>query len=126
MIVGLVGSLCNDQCMSIATNERPELEFDLADRMRKALRIADLGVSDMADYLGVSRNAVSTWINGRITPKRQTLLLWAMRTGVPAEWLLNAPTPPTGKDEGVEEDECTPSDLNREPTDYRPVLRLAA
>ena len=62
-------------------------EWDLADRMRKALRESGTGVSDMADYLDVSRTAVSNWINGRIVPGRQTLMLWAIRTGVPLEWL---------------------------------------
>jgi transcriptional regulator with XRE-family HTH domain len=55
--------------------------------MRKALREADIGVQEMADYLGVARNTVSTWINGRIPPSKQTLRLWAMRTGVSYEWL---------------------------------------
>jgi transcriptional regulator with XRE-family HTH domain len=41
----------------------------------------------MADYLGVARNTVSTWINGRIAPSKQTLRLWALRTGVDYEWL---------------------------------------
>lgn len=62
-------------------------EWDTADRMRKALRVADIGVQEIADYLGVSRNTVSTWINGRITPSLQTLRLWALRCGVDFEWL---------------------------------------
>ncbi len=62
-------------------------EWDTADRMRKALRVADIGVQEIADYLGVSRNTVSTWINGRITPSTQTLRLWALRCGVDFEWL---------------------------------------
>jgi transcriptional regulator with XRE-family HTH domain len=41
----------------------------------------------MADYLGVARNTVSTWINGRIAPSKQTLRLWALRSGVPFDWL---------------------------------------
>jgi transcriptional regulator with XRE-family HTH domain len=61
--------------------------WDLADRMRKSLRHADTGVQEMADYLGVARNTVSTWINGRIEPSTQTLRLWALRTGVSYEWL---------------------------------------
>jgi transcriptional regulator with XRE-family HTH domain len=61
--------------------------WDLADRMRKSLRHADIGVQEMADYLGVARNTVSTWINGRIEPSTQTLRLWAMRTGVSYKWL---------------------------------------
>ncbi|MDP9394381.1 MAG: helix-turn-helix domain-containing protein [Actinomycetota bacterium] len=62
-------------------------EWDLADRMRKSLREADVGVQEMADYLGVGRSTISTWINGRITPSTQTMRLWAMRCGVPYEWL---------------------------------------
>lgn len=61
--------------------------WDLADRMRKALRHSGTGVQEMADYLGVARNTVSTWINGRIAPSVQTLRLWALKTGVPFEWL---------------------------------------
>jgi transcriptional regulator with XRE-family HTH domain len=67
--------------------------WDTADRMRKALRHADMGVQEMADYLGVARNTVSTWVNGRIRPSKQTLRLWALRCGVPLEWLTGAPKP---------------------------------
>jgi len=55
--------------------------------MTKALKVSRVGVSEMADYLGVSRTSVSNWINGRVTPSVQTLRLWAMRTGVQFEWL---------------------------------------
>lgn len=77
------------------------LAWDIADRMRKALRVRNIGVQDMAEYLGVSRNTVSTWINGRITPSQQTMRLWAIRTGVPYEWLRdgeqqNSPGPDGG------------------------------
>ncbi|WP_432794425.1 helix-turn-helix domain-containing protein [Rhodococcus ruber] len=52
----------------------------------------------MAEYLGVARNTVSTWINGRIEPSTQTLRLWALRTGVPFIWLQTgtAPSPDGG------------------------------
>jgi transcriptional regulator with XRE-family HTH domain len=72
--------------MSETTERIPE--WDTADRMRKALRDADLEVGEMADYLGVSRSSVSNWINGRIRPSKQTLRLWAMRCGVPLDWLI--------------------------------------
>ena len=62
-------------------------QWDVADRLRKALRHAGIGVTEMADYLDVSRTSVSNWINGRIEPSVQTLRLWALRTGVPYEWL---------------------------------------
>ena len=63
--------------------------WDIADRMRKSLRESDLGVYDMAEYLGVDRSTVSTWINGRIEPSRQSMRLWALRTGVPLTWLCH-------------------------------------
>lgn len=62
-------------------------EWDLADRMRKALRVSGTDVQEIADYLGVARNTVSTWINGRNRPSPATVRLWAMRCGVPYEWL---------------------------------------
>jgi len=62
-------------------------EFDEADRLRKALREAEVSVNDMADYLGVSRNTVSRWINGAVPAKAHVMRLWALRTGVPYEWL---------------------------------------
>jgi transcriptional regulator with XRE-family HTH domain len=62
-------------------------EFDLADRLRKALRVSGVGVQGMADYLEVERGTVSTWINGRVAPSAQTVRLFAMRTGVSYDWL---------------------------------------
>lgn len=82
---------CNTHCMSQQPAHVPE--WDLADRMRKGLRESDVGVSEIAEYLGVARNTVSSWINGRIRPSRQTLRLWALRTGVPLEWLEAGHTP---------------------------------
>ena len=73
--------------MSEQTITAHDLEPDLADRMRKALRVSGVGAGEIAEYLGVARNTVSTWINGRIVPNTQTLRLWALRTGVPFSWL---------------------------------------
>src|SRR5260221_8879559 len=65
--------------------------WDVTDRMRKALRTADLGALEMADYLGVSRTSVSSWINGRIRPSTAILRLWAIRCGVDFDWLRSGP-----------------------------------
>jgi transcriptional regulator with XRE-family HTH domain len=73
--------------MSETTTERIP-QWDTADRMRKSLRAAGIEVQEMADYLGVSRSSASNWINGRIQPSKQTMRLWAMRTGVPLAWLM--------------------------------------
>jgi transcriptional regulator with XRE-family HTH domain len=62
-------------------------EFDQADRMRKALREAGIGVQEMADYLEVSRTTVSNWINGRHPPSKPALKLWAIKCDVDHEWL---------------------------------------
>lgn len=97
------------------------LDFDVADRMRKSLRVSEVSVQEMADYLGVQRNSVGRWINGHTNPSRQTLRLWALRTGVPFEWLetgRDAERPrPDGPDGG---EECAIRDSNPEPADYEP------
>ncbi|MET0725940.1 MAG: helix-turn-helix transcriptional regulator [Leifsonia sp.] len=75
-------------------------EFDLADRMRRALRVSGVSVHEMADYLEVTRGTVSTWINGRVSPSAQTLMLFAMRTGMPYAWLKTGTAP--SEDEAVD------------------------
>jgi transcriptional regulator with XRE-family HTH domain len=62
-------------------------QWDVADRLRKSLRYAGIGTTEMAAYLGVSRQSVGNWMTGRIEPSQQTLRLWAMRTGVSYRWL---------------------------------------
>jgi transcriptional regulator with XRE-family HTH domain len=80
--------MCDAHRMTTTTDTSPRVPtWDLADRMRKSLREAGISVQYMADYLDVARGTVSTWINGRITPSRQTIRLWALATGVPFEWL---------------------------------------
>lgn len=54
----------------------------------------------MATYLDVSRTSVSNWINGRVDPSTQTLRLWALRCGVPYEWLARGEHSPTPSPDG--------------------------
>jgi len=56
------------------------IKWDRADRLRKSLRVAGVTPGEMADYLDVGGNTVSTWINGRIEPSYSVLRLWALRT----------------------------------------------
>lgn len=63
--------------------------FELSDRLRRSLRHAGMGVQEMADYLGVSRNSVGNWINGHKEPGVAYVKLWALRTGVPYQWLAH-------------------------------------
>ena len=73
-----------------------------------ALRDADVTVQEMADYLDVGRNTVSRWINDRGVPGKQTMRLWALRTGVPLQWLetgqapAGKPGPEGARSEGLE------------------------
>lgn len=73
--------------MSIEPINFEKLQFTQADRLRKSLHAAGMSSQEMADYLGVNRNTVSRYINDERDPKRSILRLWALRTGVPLEWL---------------------------------------
>lgn len=101
------------------TNRELVPEFDLADRMRKGLRIAGMTVQEMADYLGVTRTTVSNWINGHVPPSKQTQRLWALRTGVDFDWLQTGENPHQAvPDEGAV---MLPRlDSNQQPAGYRP------
>lgn len=86
--------------MSTSTAERQSIpQWDLADRMAKALRESRMSVQQMADYLEVHRNTVSAWLHGRTPPSSQTVRLWALRTGVPYDWVRDGAGPDeTGPD----------------------------
>lgn len=95
-VLHLCINLCNYVLMSEMHSEEKGIVpvFDLADRMNKALREGQVSVAEMAEYLGVHRNTLGRYLSGASTPKRQTLRLWALRTGVPFKWLesgCNAP-----------------------------------
>lgn len=89
--------------MSSLTNitaERSPLEFDQPDRLAKSLRIARMTSNAMAAHLGVSRTTISNYINGRTTPDRSQRRDWALKTGVPLDYIEDGIipedwTPPT-------------------------------
>ena len=78
-------------------------EFTIGDRLRKARELTGLDQGPFADEIGVSRGTVSNYEAGKTTAiKRLYLRTWAMRTGVPVEWLATGqvtrrPTPPEGE-----------------------------
>lgn len=64
-------------------------EWTLGWRLRRSLAQAGLATEQMADEIGVSRTTVSGWLNDRgAQPRIGYLKLWAMRCGVPLDWLL--------------------------------------
>lgn len=91
--------------MSIEPIRHELLRFSQGDRLRKSLQLADISSQEMADYLEVSRNTVSRWINDEREPNRSFVRLWALRTGVPLEWIETGNTPTDnnggGGDEGM-------------------------
>lgn len=68
-------------------------QWTMGDRLGKSLDYAKLTVGEMADYLGISRNTVGNYIAGRTRVPKPTLTLWAMRTGVPKEWIESGESP---------------------------------
>jgi len=92
-------------------------EWDLADRLARTLRETGIGVSDMAAQLGVSRETVGRWTNGKGVPKRAGLLAWASVTGVDLEWLETGEGPATSS--SPDPDPQLPRlDSNQEPSGY--------
>lgn len=64
-------------------------EWNLADRMVKAMKHADVSVETMAAHLGTTRQTVGNYRAGRTTPSIAVLRVWAMRCGVPYRWLVD-------------------------------------
>ncbi|WP_375479227.1 helix-turn-helix domain-containing protein [uncultured Jatrophihabitans sp.] len=58
-------------------------------RLRMSLNHAGMSSGQMALYLGVSRSAVSEWLNGRSELKLGMLRAWSERTDVSLEWLCD-------------------------------------
>lgn len=90
--------------------------WTLGDRLSKALDHSGVSVAEMADHLGVSRNTVGNYTSGRTSPRRAVMAMWALRTGVPFEWLMTGdvptdpPTPTGGLISTGSSSACTRSD----------------
>lgn len=76
------------------------LEFDTADRIRKALRVAGMDQKQLAATLGITSSAVSVWVRGLGLPNLDTLHAVADACGVPRDWLVLGPgrTPTPAED----------------------------
>lgn len=71
-------------------------QFTKGDRLAKALDFAGMSVADMADYLVLTRNTIGNYISMRTKIPGPALKLWAMRTGVPVEWIETGMIPQGG------------------------------
>ncbi|MGX7679111.1 helix-turn-helix transcriptional regulator [Jatrophihabitans sp. DSM 45814] len=91
--------------------------WTVADRLRKSREFAGLDQGSLAEAIEVSRNTISNYESGRVTPRRIVLRQWSLRTGVPLEWIETGNAErhrPDGPDDG---DECAARDLNPQPAD---------
>ena len=68
-------------------SEARALEWDLYDRLHKAMRVRGISTSELADELGVHRNTINNYLGGRSPIDRRTLVAWAFACGVPVRWL---------------------------------------
>ena len=99
----------------VATTLSEALAFHQGDWMKKALDVASVSSKSMAEYLGVEPATVSRWLNGKRAPSKQTLRLWALRTGVPLSYLetgslANEESPrPDGPAGGIEAGSKSPA-----------------
>lgn len=61
--------------------------FQQRHRLGLALESADITTDEIAVEIGKSVTTVRNYLAGRTTPGRATLIAWALRCGVPFEWL---------------------------------------
>lgn len=62
-------------------------------RLRMSLEAAGMTVQEIADYLGVERATPSRWMHDKGPVARGHLIAWAIRTGVPLQWLETGEIP---------------------------------
>jgi transcriptional regulator with XRE-family HTH domain len=84
-------------------------------RLQRALSWADMTAEDMSYELGVARSTVSRWCNDKAHPTRGYLKLWAQRTRVPLNWLLQG-------DSGLPRRDSDPQPAGME-KDHQPITR---
>lgn len=80
---------------------KPLPEFEMRHRMALALEYGSVDVNEMARELGSSRTTISNYLHGRTRPRRSDLVVWALRCGVPFEWIVEG----DGIDGEVEEED---------------------
>ena len=107
--------------MSQTHNAGSTLEFDVYDRLRKAMRIGGHTAGTLAVALGVHRNTINNLLSGRTPLDRRTLLSWAVACGVPPTWLESGEMPGEGGPDGG--GQVLPSTLSRS---YVTELRAVA
>lgn len=91
-------------------------------RLQRSLAHAGIDVATITDELGVSRSTASRWMNDHgAAPRAAYVKQWALRCGVPYEWLATGQEPSSGPNDpsgqGVSQTGCI-ADATREATVY--------
>lgn len=94
-------------------------DWELCDRLRRSMRLVPgMSNSDVAELMGVRREAISAWLNGRNRPSYAVLRIWSDMTGCDLGWLT---------DGEPSKEWYAMRDLNPQPADLEPAgptLRL--
>lgn len=67
-------------------------QFDVADRLKGA-GVTDVPVGEMAEYLGITRETLSRYLNGRTPAPVAVVRLISVRTRVPLHVATNRKSP---------------------------------
>lgn len=124
-------TLDDDGRMSTEANAGAVPAVTLGWRLQMSLRQSGVSVQQMANELGLGRSTLSRWMNDHAPepPRAAYLKVWALRTGVPYEWLSTGAAPTTkGPGPGVSRDrgnKLPRLDSSQEPSDSW-SLNLAA
>lgn len=91
----------------------------VAGRLLETRRMAGLSSRAIAPLIGVGHATISRWENGLAEPSVTQFALWARATGQSLEHMIAGLEMKEPRDlaRDPEAVPCTPSDLNREPTD---------
>ena len=86
--------------MSNVYDQRRVPEFTLGDRLRKAREHAGVTTDEMAVVIDVTARTIGNYENDRTPVRGPVIKEWAMRTGVPYEWLRTGHVGTTPDDPG--------------------------
>lgn len=82
-------------------------EWTTGDYLRKARVSAGYTVKQLAHVTGISEKTINNYEADRHTPRRPSLIAWAMATGVPLRWLEAGELPVTPDPDGGGGEEAT-------------------
>ncbi|AVJ48766.1 immunity repressor [Gordonia phage SallySpecial] len=92
-------------------------------RLLVARETSGMTQPELAEVIEASRGTVSNYERGAVTPRRTTIVMWALATGVDLHWLETGHAPSPDGDGACTL--CAIRDSNPEPADLESVTALA-